>query len=187
MIRWLFTAASVLSLLICCTAIVADVASHRTALGWTSHHHFWSSGVLRRSATTHNHDLVISRGVLYDMGEDSGDARLAGRPFVDQHRVLSRADLQGLNRDPTVYGFSWHETRRTWGASGRYTERYWQRSAPLALFAVLGGILPTLWLLKSLRARRHAARLRAGQCPACGYDLRASTGRCPECGTATPN
>jgi hypothetical protein len=36
------------------------------------------------------------------------------------------------------------------------------------------------------RARRVATRLRKGLCPACGYDLRASTDRCPECGAALP-
>lgn len=30
---------------------------------------------------------------------------------------------------------------------------------------------------------RSMIRRRAGKCPSCGYDLRASKGRCPECGT----
>ena len=38
---------------------------------------------------------------------------------------------------------------------------------------------PVARLLLHLRRRR---RFRAGTCPRCGYDLRATPGRCPECG-----
>ena len=37
---------------------------------------------------------------------------------------------------------------------------------------------------RAISSFRRGRRRRAGRCPACGYDLRATPGRCPECGTA---
>jgi hypothetical protein len=39
-----------------------------------------------------------------------------------------------------------------------------------------------LGLVASIPSTRRRHRRRLGQCPACGYDLRASPDRCPECG-----
>ena len=47
---------------------------------------------------------------------------------------------------------------------------------PYWSLALLTAVLPSL----RLRAHFRRPRNRAGLCPACGYDLRATPGRCPE-------
>ena len=53
--------------------------------------------------------------------------------------------------------------------------------APWFAIALVLSVLPSVWLFAMLRSRRRA---RAGLCPRCGYDLRATPERFPECGTA---
>ena len=61
--------------------------------------------------------------------------------------------------------------------------RTWEVTLPLWPVAVLSAAPPLLWATRLVQRRRAQARLRRGQCPRCGYDLRATPGRCPECGT----
>ena len=51
---------------------------------------------------------------------------------------------------------------------------------PLAIAVPLPALLVSRALWHRRRRRNRRAR---GQCPRCGYDLRATPGRCPECGT----
>jgi hypothetical protein len=52
---------------------------------------------------------------------------------------------------------------------------------PLWLATLLFAMAPAAYVLKMTGRRRRA---RAGFCPSCGYDLRASKELCPECGTS---
>ena len=57
---------------------------------------------------------------------------------------------------------------------------FWLIIAPYWLFAALGVVSPSVWVL---RRWKHMRRRRAGLCLRCGYDLTGSEARCPECGT----
>jgi hypothetical protein len=50
-------------------------------------------------------------------------------------------------------------------------------AVPLSIVSTVTAILPVAFVYRRFRCRR-----RAGLCPSCGYDLRATPERCPECG-----
>ena len=68
------------------------------------------------------------------------------------------------------------------GIVGDEDDWYRRRSASAPIWALAAGAAAAsaVGVVPAALARR---RRRAGRCPACGYDLRASGGRCPECGT----
>jgi hypothetical protein len=53
---------------------------------------------------------------------------------------------------------------------------------PYWALVVATSLIPMLWMILRLHNLRRARRQASGQCPDCGYDLRATPGRCPECG-----
>jgi hypothetical protein len=57
---------------------------------------------------------------------------------------------------------------------------------PYWLLTTLTLALPLGCTVSHIRRQTATRRHRAGLCPTCGYDLRATPTRCPECGTRPP-
>jgi len=74
-------------------------------------------------------------------------------------------------------GFAWSSWRPASGTA--YLARL---AVPLWSVAAATLVLPLAWSLRRTMSRARK-RLNAGNCPACGYDLRATPDRCPECGS----
>jgi hypothetical protein len=66
-----------------------------------------------------------------------------------------------------------------WQVRGSSNPASWELAIPWWLILIFALAIPAGAAEKSWRQRR---RIRKGQCPECGYDLRATPERCPECG-----
>jgi len=171
--RRLFNLAAAVSLVLCLATATMWVRSlhHSDALIYD-----WPSGQL---------SLSSSRGFLCLVNVHSPSRTLFTRNPPGLHGNeydAGAAEFWSLLNSPSARGlfsFRWNSISWTGGAV-RETDVLVPHS--WVLIALL--LLPVWW---SVRFRRNR-RKRAGTCPHCGYDLRATPDRCPECGTtATPS
>jgi len=172
--RRTFTALSVLSLLLSAATVTLWVRSH-----WQRDTIFHRS--VDSNLALHVQTAVSQRGLLIVAASTHSFPR--DRPPLGWWRYASQVSDVDLYLDQfdssaggsgLVLGFGFRsivESGITYGAT----------ALPHWFLALLFAILPVLHLRAAIRSRRLN---RAGHCPRCGYDLRATPQRCPECGRA---
>ena len=99
-------------------------------------------------------------------------------------RWLRAARMDEVGAPTRFGGIAWCGGRRSGPVDTNATpaasfRRWGSAVVPHPYLLAVAAVLPA-WRLAAVARRRR--RGRAGLCPACGYDLRATPGRCPECG-----
>ena len=102
-----------------------------------------------------------------------------------QHSFTAAA-MDEFSPPVSLASLTWQSGRSSIGpvvvnspSSGVTFRRWWSITIPHWYVLSPTAILPTLWLVRTVRRARRTCK---GACPSCGYDLRATPDRCPECG-----
>ena len=180
MIRRLFAAAYIVSLLLCVATVALWVRGY-----------FIEDGITRNHLVYINHNTAISSVVTFTSTNGSVGLQ-RGREYVQLSGPRFRAGMSEAivwshsTRSAIVFrdaygldslGFaSWR-----FGSLSNVGEEF--LFVPLAPISALLAVLPVRW---AIRWRRHRFIAANHLCPTCGYDLRATPDRCPECGSPIP-
>ncbi|HWE95462.1 MAG TPA: hypothetical protein VG269_15950 [Tepidisphaeraceae bacterium] len=161
--RRLFAIASGISLLLCLGTCVLWVRSYGGPQAL-----FFGSKVFGEgqgaAVTSFYGELIVIRCVM------RSDHPFAVRYYSNGPELAQVVLMIYMGIDDTTLGFSYGDH----SGSGF-------RILVFPTWAVVAPFLPlpVVWIGSKLRRHR---RTRRNQCPACGYDLRATPDKCPECG-----
>jgi hypothetical protein len=169
-----------LSLLLCVAACVLWVRSYRvhSVIVWTEHTR--AGSVWRRVHSTHG-GLSYEWLQFVDKPAKPPGPKVehTGPDYEESPADVSRYAFGNWTLRRYLLGFALH--RYPGGNSyGSFDTYHWEVIVPYWLVVAVTAV-PAVRLTGRLRRRRRA---RAGHCPSCDYDLRATPDRCPECGTA---
>ena len=180
--RHLLNVVTVLSLLVCVAVAVLWVRSYRG--GGEGAEHFSLRGNWQTVPPPERHRntrppryqaLPPAASIVWRFAESS-----EGRLTVAWHREAYAAgdDVSPARVDAWVWHPSLRRDRPSLPTGSRTLSVYRADFRHWHLLLMAGALpllrLPGLW--------RRLRRPRAGACPNCGYDLRATPDRCPECG-----
>jgi len=177
--RRLFTLTAAGSMLLTIAAVIlwlrsdhlTDSVTSRHAQGQTSLHTRRGHLVLNLFRANWSNQPAESFGVRYDRD----------LPAPPQQDLMVRLMLCSNPGTIETYwergGFAWWYYRRRDGVLNILAV------APFWSLTTASAAPPLAWIALRLRSRvRREDRHLARQCPACGYDIRATPDRCPECG-----
>jgi hypothetical protein len=167
----LFRLAAALSLLLCLATIGLWCWGH------------WSVVRVKRVTPMSNHSLAVSRDEFL-LFEDRATLPVFRNPPNYGWTCETLPDAEDfLALAPQVFPKSHRPTMGVF--VGRSADGYGVFTMiliPMPFIVSLFAVVPVVAGVQLVRSRRRTRRIRAGQCVACGYDLRGSPDRCPECG-----
>ena len=179
--RRLFTLCSAVSLVLFLAACVLWVRSY--FVGDQLRLNSWTSGygrveVVHREVLSTWGCLTFSRNELSSTDPDAA-ARVSRTPPP----TVSYWAYARVGRNRLANQLVPHTMRvRNTSPMNVWASAYNALQVPFWMVSACFAVAPAAWLVRHHGRRR---RQQLGQCPSCGYDLRATPGRCPECGTAT--
>jgi hypothetical protein len=133
---------------------------------------------------------ILSSRRIYRLTSDGFDADAS--QVDNPGRLSDSAERDGMNWGRDAAAARSDLASATRESIGRFagiafemqngTGHDWKLLVPYWLPAVALAFLPTAMAVSEWRRLRRERRGRAGHCPVCDYDLRATPERCPECG-----
>jgi len=197
--RWIFNGLAALSLLLFVAAIALLVRST-----WISDEFYFTTA---SPAANGNAKVVLCDGFIQGGGisVDLGILRMASRlvsapppyheyvlpgGYIHARSWFARphGPIVTITSRPVIecgqFGVQWTVVK--WSVPSRQGDTHLTVAIPLWSLVAAFAVLPLMWDVRHRRRHRTKTRGRAGQCPICGYDMRATPTRCPECGAIPP-
>jgi hypothetical protein len=182
--RHFFTICSIASLLLCVAACVLWLRSYWVGESLRKIHEkgLWDVAVSRGIFSVYHERIVDPNASYVNYDDDGSDQYKLRHDSEPDPSVPDDGPIRPGSPDVILHYGSFRIGRHD-GTGSSWESIIWYVTVPCFVLAILLSILPLVLAASWIRQRRRNAE---GNCPTCGYDLRASPERCPECGMVRP-